>query len=202
MPEPKMPHAGPWRRQLASLTSPEEAARLMDRVESSYRQLYRDRTHYEHPALRQHLEGSILPGLALYRVLRASGYDKGDALQTVERVTAPEVLRQRRPLALMGRLPFAFALLRALTPGVMARNFPPQGWQAEWRDEGPDVVAFDMTRCFYMDVFMAYGAPELTAVYCNLDDVMYGDLSPHVRWERTRTLGRGDDVCDFGFRRA
>ena len=197
----RMPYADLWRRELADRLDPGAAAELMARVEARHAELYRDRTHYDHPALRQHLEDNILPGLALYRSLLDDGYDEADALPVVESLLAADILRRRRPLALLGRLPFFFWLLRAVTPRFMARSFPPQGWQVEWRDEGRDVVAFDMKSCFYLDVLTAYGAPELTPVYCRLDDLIYEDLSSHVRWERTRTLGRGDDCCDFRFRR-
>ena len=196
-----MPHADLWRRELADRLEAGKAADLMDRVEARYAELYRDRTRYDHPALRQHLEENILPGLALYQVLRAGGYDEAGALQLTERLLTVDLLRRRRPLELLGRLPFFFSLLRAVTRGFMARNFPPQGWQVEWRDEGRDVVAFDMVSCFYLDVLTEYGAPELTPVYCGLDDLVYEGVSPHVRWERTRTLGRGDNCCDFRFRR-
>ena len=33
-----------------------------------------------------------------------------------------------------------------------------------------------------------------------IDDLLFGDL-PGIAWERTKTLGRGDDRCDFRFRR-
>jgi hypothetical protein len=203
----EMPYAELWRRELAAEFDPGaqldagEAGDLMDRVEARYAELYRDRTPYDHPALRDHQEKMILPGLALYQVLRADGYEEEPALKMTERLLAADVLRRRWFLELLGRLPFFFWLVRTLTPRIMERNFPPQGWQVEWPDEGPDVVAFDITRCFCVDVLAAYGAPELTAVYCALDDLIYEDVSRHVRWERTRTLGRGDDRCDFRFRR-
>jgi hypothetical protein len=197
----RMPYAELWRRALAEQLDSGPAAALMDRVEARYAELYRARTHYDHPALRKHLEENILPGLALYRVLCDGGYDEAEALQLTERMLAVDLLRQRRPLVLLGRLPFFFSLLRAVTHRFMGRNFPPQGWQVEWPDEGRDVVAFDMKSCFYLDVLTEYGAPELTPVYCGLDDLVYGDVSPYVRWDRTRTLGRGDDCCDFRFRR-
>ena len=47
----------------------------------------------------------------------------------------------------------------------------------------------------------AAGAPELTAHLCAIDDLLYGDLRG-ISWERTKTLGRGDDRCDFRFCRA
>ena len=40
--------------------------------------------------------------------------------------------------------------------------------------------------------------PELTAIFCESDDVMYGHI-PNARWGRTKTIGRGADVCNFSF---
>jgi hypothetical protein len=197
-----MPHAGLWRQELAGLLGPGPSQGIMARVEARYADLYAGRTHYDNRALRQHLEENILPGLALYQVLREDGHHTDAALKTVERLFAADLMRRRRSLERLGRLPFFFALLRAVTRRFMARNFPPEGWEVEWPDAGRDVVAFDMQSCFYLDVLTEYGAPELTPVYCRLDDLIYEDLSPHVRWERTKTLGRGDDCCDFRFRRA
>jgi hypothetical protein len=197
----RMPYADLWRRELAVQLDPGPAADLLARVEARYAELYRDRTHYNHPALRDHLARSILPGLALYSTLRADGCEEEEALRMTERLLAATLQRQRQLLEVLGRLPFFFVFLRAMTRRFMRRNFPPQGWQVEWPDEGPDVVAFDMRSCFYLDVLTEYGVPKLTAVYCRLDDLVYEDVSPHVRWERTRTLGRGDDCCDFRFRR-
>jgi hypothetical protein len=83
----------------------------------------------------------------------------------------------------------------------MRSSFPPQGWDTEWVEVSSQAVAFNLHRCFYVDVLTEYGAAELTPFYCRLDDLIYEDVSPHVRWDRTKTLGRGDDCCDFRFTR-
>jgi hypothetical protein len=43
-----------------------------------------------------------------------------------------------------------------------------------------------------------YGAPELLPLFCELDDLVYGGI-PNIRWDRTKTIGRGGGVCDFCF---
>lgn len=201
MPDREMPYAGLWRHELTKSLGPSRAASFLAALEVRYQALYRDRVRYDQRALRVHLEENILPGLALYQTLRAEGYGEQEALQMTERLLAADLVRMRRPLEVLGRLPFFFSLLRALTPRFLGRNFPPQGWQVEWPDEGHRVVAFDMRSCFYLDALTEYGAPELTAVYCHLDDLIYEGVSPHVLWERTGTLARGDECCDFRFRR-
>ena len=51
-----------------------------------------------------------------------------------------------------------------------------------------------------MNVLTPYDTPELMARFCAVDDLLFGDL-PGVSLERTKTLGRGYDRCDFRFRR-
>jgi len=62
-------------------------------------------------------------------------------------------------------------------------------------------VAFNIESCFCLNTLRADGAPELTRVYCDLDDAIYDSVSLYVEWKRTKTLGRGDDICDFRFKR-
>ena len=42
-----------------------------------------------------------------------------------------------------------------------------------------------------------YGCPELCRCFCDSDDISYTGLHPKLIWERTMTLGRGNDRCDF-----
>lgn len=44
---------------------------------------------------------------------------------------------------------------------------------------------------------MRYGCPELCPCFCDSDDISYAGLHPKLLWHRTKTLGRGDDRCDF-----
>ena len=86
-----------------------------------------------------------------------------------------------------------------LLPGAAAL-FPAQGWDIQMMEDSHQRFAFTISRCFYLDVLKAYGAPELTAHFCQLDDIAYAALPPQVRWERTTTLGRGGPNCDFCWR--
>ena len=58
----------------------------------------------------------------------------------------------------------------------------------------------DILACPYCRYFTELGCPELTKIFCANDDRMYGNL-PGLVFERTDTLGRGADRCDFCIRK-
>lgn len=56
------------------------------------------------------------------------------------------------------------------------------------------IAAFEQTAA---ERFPAQG-PELCRCFCDSDDITYDGLHPKLLWHRTKTLGRGNDCCDFG----
>jgi L-2-amino-thiazoline-4-carboxylic acid hydrolase len=107
---------------------------------------------------------------------------------------------RRASIALLQHVPQRFTVFRKLTKFFTRLNYPPAGWDIEWRRDDDDELAFDIRRCFYKDVLAAYGAPELTAAFCAGDDVLFNALPPGIAWERTGTLATGNTVCDFCWR--
>lgn len=73
------------------------------------------------------------------------------------------------------------------TAGFAAREIQTTG--GVWR--------IDMIRCHYHDECVRCGCPELCPCFCDSDDITYDGLHPKLVWRRTKTLGRGDDCCDF-----
>lgn|GEM_PF-1370553 len=71
----------------------------------------------------------------------------------------------------------------------------------------PDVLDEDrcfvnVERCFFHNFFGANGAPELTPLFCALDDVWAEELNRPgygVRFQRPETLAQGGRVCRFQF---
>jgi hypothetical protein len=194
-------HLDAWQRALAETRSEVEAAMLAGRVQARFEKLYAERPRFAHNALRDHLENNILPGLALYQTLLEALGDQEAALAEVERLFTLSFGQIARWVPYLGYVPNLFDWLRRFGRWSLQNNFPPQGWEMEWVEDSEQVFAFNMRSCFYLDVLTAYGAPELTPVYCKMDDLLYEALPPSVRWARTKTLGRGDDCCDFCWKR-
>jgi hypothetical protein len=192
-----------WQQAMAETRGEVEAAFLAAKVEARYDELLAQRPRFAHPALREHLETGILPGLALYQTLSQETGDPEAALAELDRLF--EVWVQHSPMQkqvqLLSYLPDPFAVLRLANRLVLKKSFPPEGWTIEWVEDSNECVAFNIHDCFYLKVLTAYGTPELTAHFCRGDDLLYGSL-PGITWERSQTIGRGHPVCDFRFCRA
>ncbi len=199
---PRIADADTWRQALTEKHGAIEAEALIDKVQQRYEELYRTRPHYDHPALRMHLEQNILPGLALYQVLQAEKGNQAAALAEVETLLHAGAVRSslRKATAALKYLPEPFMLMRLATRAAMRYGFPASGWETEWIEDSNQRVAFNIHHCFYLNTLTTYGAPELTRLFCQMDDVVYEALPPSIRWERTGTLGRGNEVCDFCYR--
>lgn len=197
-----LPQFDAWQRALVETHGELKGTLLAARVGARYETLYAARPRFAQPALRTHLETNILPGLALYQVSREEEGSEEAALAGVDRLFEAwsRLSSEHKMLKLAEGLPNPFSLLRIGNRLVM-KQFPPQGWTIEWLEDSSRCVAYNIYGCFYLNVLTHYGAPELTAHFCRLDDLLFGDVRG-ISWERTKTLGRGDDCCDFRFRPA
>jgi hypothetical protein len=169
-----------------------------ERVVARYHELYSNQERPANPQLRWHLVEGILPGLALYQVLRASGESQDGALQKVNQAFDQLFADDVKQMKTIGRLPFALLFFRAFLKLFM-RKYPPDGWTIEWKENSRDGIRFDMTSCFYHATLSTLGAPELTAAFCRVDDLIYSTMSRYVSWQRTTTIASGNPRCDFCF---
>lgn len=192
-----MPHLKVWEQELARSRGDVEAALIAAHVQERYDELYARRPRFDHGALRYHLEKNILPGIALYQVLQPRSRDRQIVLDEMETLFAATFGGPDPRMAALRRLPGAFALFKRAVDLELWQKFPPAGWEIEKIEDSHQTYAFNIHRCFYLNVLAAYGVPELTPLYCKMDDLRFQHLPLSIQWERTGTLGRGDPVCDF-----
>lgn len=189
-----------WPRVLAKRHSFAQANRSMDATRRVYADLLADYPLPKNPALRWHFIRQILPGLALYRVLLSEHRgDKQAALAEIDELfRAWTEERNRVILAPMRVLPVSFGWFK-WAAGLQMKLFPAEGWDFQPVENSDTRLAFNITRCFYLNTLTALGAPELTAAFCKTDDVMAERFPPSVQFVRPHTLGRGDALCDFQY---
>ena len=149
------------------------------------------------PEKRRHLESQILPGIAAYETLQAV-MPKEAALSTVHGYVEKRARKEKQVLLKLMRIP---GLYRAV-PGIFSRETPKlfgetAGFAAREIQSSGGVWRIDMLRCPYHDACVQCGCPELCHCFCDSDDITYDGMHPRLVWHRTKTLGRGDDCCDF-----
>ena len=145
----------------------------------------------------RHLERQILPGIAVYETLQLV-MSKDEALQTVHYYVERHARQLKKIFCRLMRIPGLYRLV----PGIFAKQTPKHfgeaaGFAATAFQTGGGVWRIDMTQCPYHDVCVQYHCPELCHCFCDSDDITYDGLHPRLYWHRTKTLGRGDDCCDF-----
>jgi hypothetical protein len=169
-----------------------------EQIAERYLELYLTHDHPQNRNLEWHLTEGILPGLAFYQILRETGESQKSALTIIHRAFGRLFSENFNKFKKFGKLRFVYALLRAIIKPAM-RRYPPAGWRIAWKQNDKNAIRFEMRSCFYFDVLLRYGAPELTAAFCRVDDLTYVNLFPNVVWQRTMTIARGNTYCDFCF---
>jgi hypothetical protein len=144
--------------------------------------------------------------LAHYRALRDSGLDRRAALGVVKEAL---VEPNRRKMAFFTRAtlrlhPAPFKLFASISRNKQAAAY---GDSFEFEHDTDAMQSYFHTtvkKCLYHDFFVGAGAPELTPVFCAYDDLWGEHLAAGeygVQFTRPTTIGWGDDVCRFQFKR-
>ena len=144
-----------------------------------------------------HLENQILPGIAAYETLQTV-MPKEEALQTVHGYVEQRAWKLRKIFLALMRIPG----LPRKTPGIFTKQTrrmlgEAAGFEAREIETTGGVWRIDMTKCPYHDACVHYGCPELCPCFCDSDDITYEGLHKKLVWRRTKTLGRGNECCDF-----
>lgn len=196
----QLPNRKRWEREIASERGVDAAGVLMARIQSRYDEMLCQVRRYENKALRHHFENNILPAAAAYSVLLMDGMGKEAAGQFIDSLLEANIEPDRRMYRFWGRFPFFFDIIRLLLKPMMAMQYPNR-WNVEWPKLDPDEVGLNCHSCFYLDVLIEYGYPELTPHFCRLDDLLAAEAAPSVCFERTQTIARGGIMCDFRYMR-
>jgi hypothetical protein len=109
----RIPHFALWQSLLGEVRGEVEAGRLIQRVRTRYEELFSRRPRHTHRALRMHLEKYILPGLALYQVLKEGTANQQTALSGVGSFLGTSAVSStRKLLLLLPQPPAQFSIIR------------------------------------------------------------------------------------------
>lgn len=141
-----------------------------------------------------HVESALAFGALYIPLKEKEGAEK--ALLMMEEAAKPaSVAKNNR----VGRLPAgAFMKVAGLITSVMFGE--KAGFQRKWHSNTSREKRFDLLTCPYVQVLEEMGCSEVCPAICIQDDYSFSGLKNGVVFERKKTLGRGDDCCDFCFR--
>ena len=196
----KMPHSEKWRQSLSVMYNDQKAKDLVSRANFLY--AYYCARHFAEISRANEIsfKTRVLPGLSIYKALLEENDDREKVLDEVENLfRAAFFTEMTQGIRLLNYLPNPFFVVRPVLK-MMTRDEYVPGAQ-EIVEDTTHCFAMNVYRCFILDTLTKLEAKELTALFCNTDDWL-SEALPKVSWERTKTLGRGDDCCDFRWCRA
>ena len=62
---------------------------------------------------------------------------------------------------------------------------------------GEETVQFTVNRCHFVGLCARTGVPELSTLFCAVDESYFGHVEPGAKLERPSTIASGDDRCVF-----
>lgn len=147
-----------------------------------------------------HLKGQILPAIAVFKTL-CSIMSEDEAFDVIRGYIFNNAKRARKTYDKLMKIPGAYRLMPFAASKVMNRSFDEEaGFERKTIMISGGIWRVDMTKCPYHDVLKSYGYDRLCKLFCETDDICNAELHPKLVWHRTKTLGNGDDCCDFCLR--
>ena len=151
--------------------------------------------------LRPHTDARIFPSAAIYLTAKERVGQK-TAYGFIEDAAVALTGKTAIKLAKLLRLPGMRGLFIRIWDPLTRKIFGPNnGFKNVFHPKEKGAFRMDILACPYFRYFTELGCPELTRIFCENDDRVYGNL-PGIAFERTGTLGKGAQRCDFCIRKA
>ncbi len=144
---------------------------------------------------RKTLIQTILPRIALYKVLLESDLQNDETYEIMRKYMIDIVAKQKHSsMVKMEKIPGFYSLYSKIFLKVVKKT---DLWESEQKH---DKTSFDVTmkKCLWHTACVENGCEDLCHLFCDVDNVTYGELKK-LGFSRTKTLGYGKDCCDFHF---
>ncbi len=152
----------------------------------------------EPKAMHAHTWMKIYPCIAILDAQIANKINREDALKFMVSFIEMRSHNYATMARTFMKVPFIYKKMPKFFGKMTKKTFgTKQRFDAVFYEISNDEMRFDMTKCPYNDLLAKYGYPEITKAFCKADDIVYGNMHPKLIWGRTKTIGEGDDVCNF-----
>ena len=144
---------------------------------------------------KKHTTSFIFPAAAIYLSLKET--DADIAFSIMRKVMKAKSEKAGKSLAKSLKIPGFKSLFIKMWDVVSHKMFGSDcGFNNVFYPNEKGSFKMDITGCPYNKYLTELGCPEITRLFCDNDVYMYSSL-PGVRFTRTKTLGYGNELCDF-----
>jgi len=155
----------------------------------------------ESKAVQMHTRDRIYPGIAMFDALTGEGIARDEAAEFLHDYYSYRSEKMAKMVKKMVAFPGMYKKFPSIFTSMTKKMFgEAAGFKATFYDVPKTQMRIDMLACPYFEICKKYGCPEIVTGYCDSDDICYGDMHPKLKWNRTKTLGKGGDCCDFSLK--
>ena len=142
-----------------------------------------------------HTDSFIFPAAAIYLAMKE--VDSDVAYDVMKKIMAEKSTKTGRAIAKCCRMPGFRKFFLSMWDSMSHKMFgETAGFMNVFYPKEKGCFRMDITQCPYNKYLMEQGCPELNILFCENDVYSYGNL-PGLKFSRTKTIGAGDDLCDF-----
>jgi hypothetical protein len=145
--------------------------------------------------VRAHTDNFIFPAAAIYLAMKE--VDKDAAYEIMKKVMAEKSGKFGKTLAKWCKIPGFRKFFLSMWDTISHKSFgESSGFENVFYPKEKGCFRMDITQCPYHTYLTEAGCPELNVLFCENDVHSYGNL-PGLKFTRTKTIGAGDELCDF-----
>ena len=142
---------------------------------------------------------NLITSLAMVMVLEENGKARSEAEKAVADAMYKFIEPQIKSMEKLASHSWFVDFLKFSMP-IKFRNTLGYGWSVDFPEAPKGVFSMVTHKCIYAQIFEKYGMPEMTAVFCKVDDILYSNL-PCAEFLYTQQIGNGGAVCDYTFKK-
>ncbi|MBQ4485675.1 MAG: L-2-amino-thiazoline-4-carboxylic acid hydrolase [Oscillospiraceae bacterium] len=188
-----------YRKEIERILGKEQRIKFWHKAASRlhrYLEKYKDLPRGVH----SHTDEKIFPAAAVY--LTAKEFMTEEQAYAVIENASIKICAKLEPLKTVMKIPFMPEFFVRMWDPMTKNMFGPScGFKNKFYPKEKGSYRMDVLKCPYMTYFTKLGCPELTRIFCENDERIYGHL-PGIVFERKGTIGKGAERCDFYIRKA
>ncbi len=183
-----------FKTEMLKRFSPSDVEKILVDAERRLYEMYADHTDLP-KGVCAHTDNFIFPAAAIY--LSMKEVHETVAYEIMKKVMAEKSTKTGRMIAKCCHIPGFKKFFLGMWDSMSHKMFGESaGFKNVFYPKEKGCFRMDITQCPYHTYLTVAGCRELNVLFCENDIHSYGNL-PGLKFTRTKTIGAGDELCDF-----